>query len=77
MTKEETESLLREAKIARFCTLNKDGTIHGRTGPYTPRTRRATGSSSLTTRGAVGLAVQETESELRATRARRQSAVLV
>ena len=28
MTREETESLLREAKIARFCTLNKDGTIH-------------------------------------------------
>jgi nitroimidazol reductase NimA-like FMN-containing flavoprotein (pyridoxamine 5'-phosphate oxidase superfamily) len=28
MTPEETESLLREAKIARFCTLNKDGTIH-------------------------------------------------
>ncbi len=28
MTGQETESLLREAKIARFCTLNKDGTIH-------------------------------------------------
>lgn len=28
MTKEETESLLKEAKIARFCSLNEDGTIH-------------------------------------------------
>lgn len=28
MTSEETESLIREAKIARFCSLNKDGTIH-------------------------------------------------
>lgn len=28
MAREETESLLREAKIARFCTLNRDGTIH-------------------------------------------------
>jgi len=28
MTQDETESLLKEAKIARFCTLNKDGTIH-------------------------------------------------
>jgi len=28
MTTEETESLLKEAKIARFCSLNKDGTIH-------------------------------------------------
>ena len=28
MTSEETESLLGDAKIARFCTLNRDGTIH-------------------------------------------------
>ena len=28
LTDEETDSLLREAKIARFCTFNKDGTIH-------------------------------------------------
>jgi nitroimidazol reductase NimA-like FMN-containing flavoprotein (pyridoxamine 5'-phosphate oxidase superfamily) len=28
MTKEEMESFLREAKVARFCSLNKDGTIH-------------------------------------------------
>jgi nitroimidazol reductase NimA-like FMN-containing flavoprotein (pyridoxamine 5'-phosphate oxidase superfamily) len=28
MTTQEVESLLREAKIARFCSLNKDGTIH-------------------------------------------------
>jgi len=28
MTEEETESLLKEAQIARFCSLNEDGTIH-------------------------------------------------
>jgi nitroimidazol reductase NimA-like FMN-containing flavoprotein (pyridoxamine 5'-phosphate oxidase superfamily) len=28
MSREDAESLLREAKIARFCSLNKDGTIH-------------------------------------------------
>jgi nitroimidazol reductase NimA-like FMN-containing flavoprotein (pyridoxamine 5'-phosphate oxidase superfamily) len=28
MTKEETESFLREAQIARFCSINKDGSIH-------------------------------------------------
>jgi general stress protein 26 len=28
LTGEETESLLREAKTARFCSLNDDGTIH-------------------------------------------------
>jgi PPOX class probable F420-dependent enzyme len=28
LTKEEIESLLEEAKIARFCSLNDDGTIH-------------------------------------------------
>jgi general stress protein 26 len=28
LTKAETESLLKEAKIARFCSLNEDGTIH-------------------------------------------------
>jgi general stress protein 26 len=28
MTREEIESLLKTAKIARFCSLNKDGTIH-------------------------------------------------
>lgn len=28
MTKEEIESLLKEAKYARFCSHNKDGTIH-------------------------------------------------
>jgi nitroimidazol reductase NimA-like FMN-containing flavoprotein (pyridoxamine 5'-phosphate oxidase superfamily) len=28
MTRREAESFLREAKIARFCSLNKDGTIH-------------------------------------------------
>ena len=28
LTKEEIESFLREAKIARFCSLNDDGTIH-------------------------------------------------
>jgi nitroimidazol reductase NimA-like FMN-containing flavoprotein (pyridoxamine 5'-phosphate oxidase superfamily) len=28
MTKEETESLLKEAKYARFCSHNEDGTIH-------------------------------------------------
>jgi general stress protein 26 len=28
LTGEETESFLKEAKIARFCSLNKDGTIH-------------------------------------------------
>ena len=28
MTKEEIESLLKEAKTARFCSLNEDGTIH-------------------------------------------------
>ena len=28
LTKEEIESLLKEAKIARFCSLNADGTIH-------------------------------------------------
>jgi len=28
LTKEEIETLLKEAKIARFCTLDKDGTIH-------------------------------------------------
>ena len=28
MSMQEAESFLREAKIARFCSLNKDGTIH-------------------------------------------------
>jgi len=28
MTMQEAESFLREAKVARFCSLNKDGTIH-------------------------------------------------
>jgi general stress protein 26 len=28
LTRDETESLLKEAKIARFCSLNEDGTIH-------------------------------------------------
>jgi len=28
LTREETESFLKEAKIARFCSLNDDGTIH-------------------------------------------------
>jgi len=28
MTKEETESFLKEAQIARFCSVNKDGSIH-------------------------------------------------
>ena len=28
MTIQETESFLREAKVARFCSLNRDGTIH-------------------------------------------------
>ena len=28
MSREDAESLLREAKIARFCSLNQDGTIH-------------------------------------------------
>lgn len=28
MTEEEKESLLKEAQIARFCSINKDGTIH-------------------------------------------------
>jgi nitroimidazol reductase NimA-like FMN-containing flavoprotein (pyridoxamine 5'-phosphate oxidase superfamily) len=28
MTMQETESFLREAKVARFCSFNRDGTIH-------------------------------------------------
>jgi len=28
LTREETESLLKEARVARFCSLNDDGTIH-------------------------------------------------
>ena len=28
LTRDETETLLKEAKIARFCSLNRDGTIH-------------------------------------------------
>lgn len=28
MTKEETEPFLKEAQIARFCGVNKDGSIH-------------------------------------------------
>jgi nitroimidazol reductase NimA-like FMN-containing flavoprotein (pyridoxamine 5'-phosphate oxidase superfamily) len=28
MTKEETESFLKEAQIARFCSISKDGSIH-------------------------------------------------
>ena len=28
LTGEETESLLKEARVARFCSLNDDGTIH-------------------------------------------------
>jgi nitroimidazol reductase NimA-like FMN-containing flavoprotein (pyridoxamine 5'-phosphate oxidase superfamily) len=28
MTKEEIESFLKEAQIARFCSINKDGSIH-------------------------------------------------
>ena len=28
LAKEEIESFLKEAKIARFCSLNNDGTIH-------------------------------------------------
>ena len=40
MSEEETKSLLKEAKIARFCSLNADGTIHAAPVSYKYETGR-------------------------------------